>query len=420
MLKTTTLPQAKIVIICFLAGCLEIYDFTIFGFLAEVLNKNYFVGLDNYSTLIVTYGLFAVGFLFRPLGSIIFGYIGDKFGRKKALVLSVSLMGTASLGMTILPTYQVIGELSCYIMVMLRILQGISVGGEYSGAIIFAVEHFDKKLRGLIGSLVVSGCMSGVLLATLVSSVLKWSYLPTYSWRIAFLLGFILSLIGFFIRRNLQETPEFKKIHQETNNMSFLHGIIASWRECIVTIFIAATSGVNIYFISIYLPRYIKDIISIDTSGFASISTAIMVILIPVFGFVSDKVGRIKLMAIGAISLSIYTFIMLSILSSTTNYTVVLSMVIIYAAIASIFCGPMNTFIIEIFSPEKRYSCSAFSYSVGMGLIGGTTPMVSTIIVKFFGNDPTFLSGYISFISFCTFGVLISFYIMGIKSQKYV
>jgi MHS family proline/betaine transporter-like MFS transporter len=138
--------------------------------------------------------LFATGFLFRPLGALIFGYIGDKYGRKKSLVLSVSLTGAASLGMCLVPSYDLIGVASCYIIVLIRVIQGISVGGEYSGAIIFAVEHFDNKKAGFVGSFIVSGCLCGVLLATLVSSIVKLPYVPEYSWRFAFLLGFFLSI----------------------------------------------------------------------------------------------------------------------------------------------------------------------------------------------------------------------------------
>ena len=132
----------KIIVTCFLAGLLEIYDFTIFGMVIEKLKSNYFVFLFPTSALLVTYSLFAVGFFFRPLGSLIFGYIGDRFGRKISLVISVTMMGLASLGFCLLPNYESIGIISCYLLVFFRIIQGISVGGEYNGAIIFAIRTF--------------------------------------------------------------------------------------------------------------------------------------------------------------------------------------------------------------------------------------------------------------------------------------
>ena len=137
-MKKDFLPKSTI-ISCFLAGCLEMYDFAIFGFFTVLLNKEYLSLLDKNNSLIITYALFAVGFIFRPIGSIVFGYIGDKYGRKPSLVISVTMMGIASLGMFLLPPYNMIGVSACYIIALVRIMQGLSVGGEYNGAILYAM-----------------------------------------------------------------------------------------------------------------------------------------------------------------------------------------------------------------------------------------------------------------------------------------
>jgi len=388
----------KIIFTCFLAGCLEIYDFTIFGYLSDALHENYFTFLDETFSLIATYILFAVGFVFRPLGAILFGYIGDKYGRKYALVISISLMGIASLGMCILPSYNYIGIYSCYILVFLRILQGFSVGGEYSGAIIFAVEHSENRKAGFVGSLVVSGCMSGVLLATLVNKILKMPEIPEYYWRFAFLLGFILSVIGYFIRKKLHETPEFIAIKKATKKAQFRNEFKISDLEILSTIFIAGTSGVNLYFISVFMPNYIKHL-GDSVYNLSSISTLIMSILIPLFGYISDKIGMIKVMLVGSGFLVVYTLFMPAVIFSSKDFNTASIAVIIHAVIAAVFCGPMNTLIIKLFSASKRYSHSAFSYSIGMGLIGGTSPMVSTLITNNQNNSPIYLGIYISSIS---------------------
>lgn len=388
----------KIIFTCFLAGCLEIYDFTIFGYLSDALHENYFTFLDETFSLIATYILFAVGFVFRPLGAILFGYIGDKYGRKYALVISISLMGIASLGMCILPSYNYIGIYSCYILVFLRILQGFSVGGEYSGAIIFAVEHSENRKAGFVGSLVVSGCMSGVLLATLVNKILKMPEIPEYYWRFAFLLGFILSVIGYFIRKKLHETPEFIAIKKATKKAQFRNEFKISDLEILSTIFIAGTSGVNLYFISVFMPNYIKHL-GDSVYNLSSISTLIMSILIPLFGYISDKIGMIKVMLVGSGFLVVYTLFMPAVIFSSKDFNTASIAVIIHAVIAAVFCGPMNTLIIKLFSASKRYSHSAFSYSIGMGFIGGTSPMVSTLITNNQNNSPIYLGIYISSIS---------------------
>ena len=408
---TNTTQLKKIIITCFLAGCLEIYDFTIFGFLTAALHKNYFAFLNEDSkdlALLASYALFGVGFIFRPLGAIIFGHIGDRYGRKKALVTSITMMGTASLGMCLLPTYQTIGISACFILVFLRIIQGLSVGGEYSGAIIFAVEHAEGKRAGLLTCLVVSGCMSGVLLATLVSNILKSHDMPEYSWRFAFLLGFVLSILGFFIRKKLHETPQFIEQKQGASKISLFRGIWEARIESLSAIFTAATSGVNLYYISIYMPNYIKHLKG-NTAHLASISAFIMAILIPFFGYVSDKIGRARIMMIGGTLLAIYSFILPMIIQNTSSYIVASIAIIIHAMITSTYSGPMNTLIVEIFGVGKRYSCSAFNYSIGMGLIGGTMPMVASLINQYVGVNPLFIGGYISLITsiglICIFAV---------------
>lgn len=189
-----------VMISCFFAGCLEMYDFVIFGFLASVIHENYLSFLDKGTGLIIAYLLFAVGFLCRPIGAIIFGHIGDKYGRKRALVISISLMGTASLTLSLLPKYDDIGVIACYLIAVMRIIQGISVGGEYNGAAIYAIEHTNKNNMGLVGSTVLAGSTLGLLLATFINKILENPSLPDYSWRFAFLLGFGLSIMALFGR----------------------------------------------------------------------------------------------------------------------------------------------------------------------------------------------------------------------------
>lgn len=385
----------KIIITCFLAGCLEMYDFTIFGFLANTLKQHYLNFLPEKSSSIVIYLLFAVGFIFRPLGSCIFGYIGDKFGRKKALIISIFLMSVSCLGMVILPPYSSAGIISCYILVLLRILQGISVGGEYGGCIIFAIEHSKKEHRGLIGSIVTSGFMCGILLAVLISNLLTIKSLPEYSWRFAFLLGFMLALVGFFIRNQLQETPLYQKMQSNVDKEHFWKTIKHLWLKCFAAIFIVATSGVNFYFTSIYLPNFLEKLTKINYSWLSFLATFIMAILIPFFGFISDKVGRTKLMSLAALALVFYTSNLSLIMSLSNNCIVILS--IIHVIIIAVFTGPMNSFIIEIFPIKVRYTCSAFCFSIGITL-GGITPMIAVIMNQYQYSN-WYLSLYIATLS---------------------
>lgn len=373
----------NVVVSCFLAGCLEIYDFTIFGFLVPILNKNYLSFLDNTNATIVAYALFAVGFLFRPIGSIIFGYIGDIYGRKKSLVLSMSLMGSASLLMCIIPTYDSIGVVSCYLIVLARVTQGLSVGGEYSGALIYAIEHFDKKYTAFIGGLLVSGCVSGILLANIVSYITQLSTMPEYSWRFAFLLGFALSAIGFYIRKKLKETAEFKNIAKVKNSsIPLIDGIKDNLAECLVTVVITGVNSINFYFMLFFLPNYINSITNIPFAYYSTISISFVVLLAPIFCIFSQKIGRLKLIWFGSLVTGLLCTIGLQVLYI---YPTIFSAIIFFCCFGIIqasMIGVINVLVIEIFPIKCRFSCSSFFYSIGMALFGGTAPMIGSMIVK--------------------------------------
>jgi len=389
----------KVVISCFLAACLEMYDFAIFGFFTAVFHKNYLSFLDEANALIITYAIFAVGFLFRPLGSLIFGYIGDVYGRKKALIISVTLMGSASLGMVLLPTYATIGVVSCYIIALIRILQGISVGGEYSGALIYAVEHFDHNKRGAVGGLVICGCVTGALLATIVSKIVQMPELPEYSWRFAFLLGFGLSIIGYFIRKNLVETPEFTKLAKSKNKIPLIEGIKKHPYECISTTLIAAANGVNFYFILVFLPRYINQITGQEISYYPLVTTIMLIILAPIFAYWSDKIDRVKLIKKGLLVLALYSFVGLQLIELYPSAIMALLFFIGHAIIFSTQTATVNILIIEMFPTQYRFSCAAFFYSVGLGVLGGTSPLIASMIIENFADNATFyISCYISVI----------------------
>jgi MHS family proline/betaine transporter-like MFS transporter len=405
--------SVKVTVSCFLAACLEMYDFAIFGFFTGILHKNYLSFLNEADALIITYALFAVGFIFRPLGSIIFGYIGDVYGRKRALVLSVTIMGSASLGMFLLPSYAIIGITSCYLIALLRILQGISVGGEFSGALIYAVEHFDGKKAGRVGGVVICGCITGVLVATVVAGLLQMPSLPDYSWRFAFLLGFGLSMLGYFIRKNLVETPEFIKIASNKSKIPLLEGIRNYPGQCVAATFSAAANGVNFYFILVFLPGYINNITDLKVNFYPLVSTSILIILSPLFGYISDLISRTKLIAYGLLVLAIYSLIGLQLVAAYPSFISGLLFFIGHAIIFSTQAATVNVYIVEMFPTKYRFSCASFCYSIGIGVIGGTSPLMASLIVRNFAENANLaISIYMSLV--CLAGYLS----MGAKSDS--
>ncbi len=393
------LPK-PLILSCFFAGCLEIYDFVIFGLLAPIIYKNYLSFLDEIMGLIVTYMLFAVGFLFRPLGSIIFGYIGDKYGRKKSLVLSLSFMGAASLGLSILPTYEQIGIISCYLIVLIRIIQGISVGGEFSGVAIYAIEHTDNRYIGSVGAVIFTGVMFGVLLSTLVNNILQNPGLPEYSWRFAFLIGFGLSIIGYYIRKKLKETPVFIENKSKIEGIPLFYGLKKYKIEFLSAIFLAGANNANFYFLVVFIPNYIKSLNTVSSEFNNFFFMCLMVIFVPIFGLLSDKYSRVKMLILACALLSLYNLFFLDLLIYESIFSLRILYIVISSMLVSILIVGVNVFIIEIFPVECRYSCVALSYSIGAAVFGGTSPMICSMIIEYVGNKPIYLGSYISFISF--------------------
>jgi MHS family proline/betaine transporter-like MFS transporter len=387
-----------VIISCFFAGCLEMYDFVIFGFLAPVIHKNYLTFLDESTGLIVAYLLFAVGFLCRPIGAIIFGHIGDKYGRKKALVISMSLMGMSSLALCLLPKYDEIGVLACYLIVFIRIIQGISVGGEYSGAAIYAIEHTDKANIGAVGSTVLAGTTLGVLLATFISNLLENTNLPEYSWRFAFLLGFGLSIIGYFIRRNLSESPLFTKENKNPKDKPLFFGLKFYKKEFVGAILLSGANNANYYFALVFIPNYFKTQgVGIEFNNW--MLAFFMLVLEPIFGWLSDKWSRNKILIGVCFALAIYNLFFLDLLISTSESIFSIVFIIISAVLLSVLVATVNIFVLEIFPTKCRYSCGALSYSIGAAVFGGTTPLVCSLITKYIGDEPIYFGIYLSIIS---------------------
>ncbi len=386
-----------LILSCFLASCLEIYDFVLFVFLGKILHNNYLGFLDNETATLIGYALFSIGFIFRPLGSLLFGYIGDVYGRKTALTLSIALMGSASLIMVILPPYAVLGLGACYIIVLVRIIQGLSVGGEFSGAIIFAVEHSAANRVGLVAGIISAGGACGVLLAKLVTGFLLAPGMPEYSWRFAFLLGFSLSGVSYFIRRRLRETPIFNE------SKKFKFPILVGLKKCKIesfaALFAAAANGAAFYFGSVYLTGFLTQIHPDMNFNFVSPLISITVaLLLPIFGMLSDNFNRNIYLLVTSLIMAVIALIVPKLLVEASDIVSIWMLLLLYAMAAALTIGGINIFAVEIFPPAYRMSTSSLFYSLGMGLIGGTVPMVASLLRRWLGDNPLIIGGYISVI----------------------
>jgi len=419
MSSSNNVLSRKVIFSCFLSSCLEIYDFAIFGFLTVIINKNYLSFLDEKTATFTTYAFFAVGFVFRSVGSLIFGYIGDVYGRKKALVTSVSMMGIASFIMFILPPYSVIGIVSCYIIILVRIIQGISVGGEFTGAIIFAVEHNKTNNVGFVTGIVSAGGACGIILANLVSNLLQHPSLPDYSWRFAFLVGFALAFVGYFIRKKLSDTPLF------TNNnkakIPLFEGLKFFKLESLATFWVAAANGTVVYFGTVYLVKFVQEVKKDLDSGFIPILVGSVIALgLPVFGMLSDKINRQLFLITSSIVMGLYSLIVLHLVVGAQSIDSLSLFVFLFALLASLMISSINIFAIEIFPVAYRMSCCSLFYSLGMGFIGGTIPMVSSYILKNIGTNISYLGFYIASICFLASGSVFLVYRKHLKHKVFL
>lgn len=393
----------KVLLSCYLASLLEMYDFAIFGFLGAVIHKNYLSFMDKEQALFVSYAFFGVGYVFRPLGSLIFGYVGDVFGRKKSLVTSVSIMGFASLIMFLLPPFEYIGLTACYIIVLVRILQGVSVGGEFTGAIVFAVEHSKKNRAGFVAAIVPAGASSGILLANYVTTILSNPDLPDYSWRFAFLLGFMLALLGYFIRKRLSDTPEFVKIKK--SRMPLIEGLKSHKTEALTTLCASAASGAIVYFGGVYLFRLLQEVRPEGNFSFVPLMVnGIVVMFLPIFGYLSDFFERRYFVAVSTLLTGMYILNCLGQILRLDDMNLLIVGIIIYSLLNAAMTASINIFVVELFPARFRMSCSGVFYSLGMGFVGGTVPMVSAYLMKTHTEGVMYIAYYLS--SVCVIGAL--------------
>ncbi|OJW52563.1 MAG: hypothetical protein BGO67_06405 [Alphaproteobacteria bacterium 41-28] len=384
----------KIILASMLGNSLEYYDFTLFVFLSPIISPLFFPSENKVASLIATLGTFAVGYLVRPLGAIAFGYIGDTYGRKRALTLSIIIMAVPTFFIGLLPSYETIGTLAPIALIFLRLLQGLCTGGEYNGAGIFVVENVEPNKAGLAGGIITSSSAIGALLGSTMASVCTLEIMPSWAWRIAFLFGIVVGFIGFYIRRRITDAylEEILKKKKQHPTFPLAEVIRTNPSAVFCTIGIAAFSGIvyniSMKYVSVYLTTFQKWPPS-EALIVMSFGIFTYIILAPISGWMSDRFGGKVVMATGAIATFLGVYPLLFLLTSKTSVISVVFAQIALVSLAAWFQGPMNLFMANLFSPETRYSGLAFSYCTGMAIFGGTTPMIATFLVDWTGSPVT-------------------------------
>ena len=374
----------------FIGNILEWYDFTVYGFFATIIGAQFFPDEDKIVQLISAFGVFAAGYLMRPIGGVIFGHIGDKYGRKKALTISVLLMAIPTTLIGFLPTYVNIGWYSAALLVILRLLQGLSVGGEFTGSISFLVEKAPKGKRGFFGSWSTFGVFGGMLLGSgigsIITSVLSTEQLHDFGWRIPFLFGAIIGIIGFYMRKEMGTDAYETKIKKEdASTKTPLAQFWAGYKmQALKIILLSWAFGVTVYLLFIFLPSYLHTFHNIkldDALSAHTIALVVLMLLIPLFGFISDKIGRKKVLFMSLVGFAVFTYPLFTLMFENT-FTAILVAMLIFAVFEAMFQAVIPALMTESFPANIRYTGLSISYNFSLAIFGGTTPLVCTWLIK--------------------------------------
>jgi len=370
-----------------LGSSIEWFDFALYGFLGPIFAQVFFAhnSTSSWNNLIITYAVFAAGYLARPIGAFIFGYLGDRFGRLFALRLTPLFMTLTTLIMAFLPTYKAVGTLAIYLLLLTRIIQGIFLGGEFSGNIVYLCESSNKwkYFWGSIGSCTGS---FGIIIASAVASIFYSSFskpfMLAYGWRIAFLVSVPLGIICLIMRLNMSENPSFQHSTNKHNPIktTFKHHK-ALLAKCLGLIYLHATSY---YFIFMFLPIALTKIKHIPQGTSLVKNTAFLIIhlcAIPILGLVVNFIGGKKTLIFIAF-IFLITITPLSYLLDSGDHTLLL-LSILFLSLASAFnAAVIPGLLAEITPPNVRYTIIAITFNVGFGFFGGITPVLSLLIIK--------------------------------------
>ncbi|MDK2743441.1 MAG: MFS transporter [Nitrospira sp. BO4] len=394
MISDGSRPLRKTVLAGAVGNVLEWYDFALFGYFAPVLSLLFFPSSDPSLSLIATFSVFAVGFLARPLGALLFGYWGDTRGRREALAWSILLMALPTCLVGMLPTYAQIGLAAPLALTALRFLQGLSVGGEFTGSVTFLVEHAAPAERGYIGSWAGFSAQIGALLGsgigTVAAASLTHEALQEWGWRIPFLSGSLIALVGWYLRRRIPESPAFERL-QQTGSVSSspARELLLSHRAPLLQVIgLVLLHGVAFYMFYVFLPTYLTRVTDLPMSTTLTINTvcmALLAVLIPVMGKVSDRVGHRWILAGGAAGLALGTVPFFLWLSSGQIALIIAAQTLITVFVAA-YMGPFFAIVATLFPVSRRYTGLSLSYNIAAALFGGTAPLLATILIERSGN----------------------------------
>jgi len=365
-----------------IGNALEYYDFFLYSFFVSIISPLFFPSSEPLTVLMMGFSVFAVGFIARPVGALFFGHMGDTYGRKKALLGTLFLMAFSTIGIGLLPTYEKAGVFAPIFLVLFRLLQGFAAGGEVNGVAIFGLEQTDPEKRGLVGSLINSAAGIGAIMATLMGLLFTNSLMPDWSWRIPFCLGGMVAFVGIYLRNSLSEKEQKKSATIPLLNVIRNHPI-----AFIKAVGVGGFLHVPFYIIVGYMnpTLHAKGLISAAELMLMNTTVTLMgVLIMPLLGHFSDKVGQAPLMFWSAFGQMIFAFPVFLIYTGG-NLIEILFAQISLLMFAEAYIAPSNAYLNMLFPSECRYSGVAFGTCLGIAIFGGTTPLICSQLTNIIG-----------------------------------
>lgn len=391
---SVTKESRRAIIAGTVGNTMEWYDFAVYAYLTPVISKLFFPGDDPLLGVLSTFAVFAVGFLMRPVGAVFFGWYADKTGRKQALITSVTLMGVATICLGLIPTHLQAGSVATVLLIVCRLAQGFSLGGEYGTSTSFLVEYAPQGKRGLYGSLAyfssILGMAIGAIVVLLLNLLLPPEAMAGWGWRAAFLLSFPLLAFGTYVRVRIGETPEFKKSREAAKGATT--PVIAvfrdHWRSMLNVVGVGLGFAISSYVVISFILTFLQKVVGVaPIPAYLTVVAATLfgAALIPVFGWLSDKYGRKPVLLAACFASMVFPIVGFFVVITGSLAAVMIGQLLMWIPV-SIFAGVTPAAYAEMFPTEVRVSGFGIAYSIATAIFSGTAPFVATLLVQVTGS----------------------------------
>jgi hypothetical protein len=380
------ISSTRTTLLASLGGALEYYDFIIYGIFAGEIARAIFPATSPLISLMASFGTFAVGYLARPIGGIVLSHFGDRFGRRRVFVVSLLAMSGATFGMGLVPSYVAWGLAAPVSMVLLRLIQGFCLGGELPGAITYVVETAPRRasfVSGFVFFCVMGGVVTATLLSLAVQAALTAEQVAAYGWRIPFWIGGALGLLGFWVRRSLEESPEFERVRQQASRRPFTELMRSHPRHALVGICLVATTGAFNGLLFAYMPAYLKTVLQLDPrTAMVAQNLALIAHTLALLAtaWLGTKFPPRRLLRVGALVFLVFAYSWYAVIASGE---VDIRLPLIVGGIAAgLFNGSFAFLIADLFPTRIRFSGVALTLNVGMTCFSGLAPLVGTWLIR--------------------------------------